>query len=160
MVFTAEVTLLLLSYFPLEKTAASLCVKNSIYYVRLKVRETEEYPQFGSDLQKGIMKGQKWCLRISVPSGKFIDKPVKFYNLLGLQERKTNQNTQTQKVAPESIFNILILEEKLWNIHKLLKPLVKLLSFLAQKNQFVWDLLEIRLFHLGLHLVVIPYGRQ
>lgn len=82
------------------------------------------------------MKGQKWSLSISVPSGKFIDKPAKLYNLLALQERKTNQNTQTQKVAPESIFNILILEEKLWSIHKLLKPLVKLLSFLAQKNQF------------------------
>lgn len=39
MVFTAEVMLLLTSSFPLEKSAASLCFKNSIYYIRLKSKK-------------------------------------------------------------------------------------------------------------------------
>lgn len=47
------------------------------------------------------------------------------------------------KGAPEIIFYILILWEKWWSIHKLLIPWVKLLNFLAHKNQIFWDLLEL-----------------
>lgn len=96
MLFIAEVTLLLISDFSLEKSAASLCFKNSIYYVRLKSKRNTRYilriSLFWKWFAEGNNKGEKWNLSIPASLGKFVDKPAMFYSLLALHARKTNQN--------------------------------------------------------------------
>lgn len=46
-------------------------------------------------------------------------------------------------MAPERIFYVLFLGEKLGSIHKLLKPLVGFLNFPAQNSQIFCGLLEL-----------------
>lgn len=112
MLFIAEVTLLLISDFPLQKSAASLCFKNSTYYVRLKSKRNTRYilriSSFWKWFTEGNNEGEKWNLSIPASLGKFVDKPAMFYSLLALHANSKSKHPKIKKCA-EIIFHILIL---------------------------------------------------